>query len=107
MRRDEKERKKEVGNVHGSDFALLDEVKKVRREEHQLSKKDHKCFCYEISQITRRPLELILLKLHEDHLQGKGLNSTNHYKLVHKFIFFLQPMKILDGKAAVHRLGEA
>ena len=44
-----------------------------------------------------------LLKDHEDHIAGKGMNSLNHYNLVHKFILMLQAMKVPDTKAAVEK----
>ena len=40
---------------------------------------------------------------HEDHIAGKGNNSLQHYKLVHKFIPMPQAMKILAAKAAVDK----
>ena len=40
---------------------------------------------------------------HEDQIAGKGENSLQHYNLVHKFILFLQAMKILAAKAAVDK----
>ena len=39
-------------------------------------------------------------KNHEDHIEGKGMNSLNRYILVHLFIPMLQAMKIPDAKAA-------
>ena len=38
---------------------------------------------------------------HEDHIAGKGYNSLQHYKLVHKFIPMPQAMKIPAAKTAV------
>ena len=38
---------------------------------------------------------------HEDHIAGKGVNSLQHYNLVHKFIPLPQAMKIPEAKAAV------
>ena len=40
---------------------------------------------------------------HEDHIAGKGINSLNHYNLVHKFVPMPQAMKIPDAKAAVEK----
>ena len=40
---------------------------------------------------------------HEDHIEGKGENSLQHYNLVHKFIPMPQAMKILAAKAAVDK----
>ena len=39
----------------------------------------------------------------EDHIAGKGINSLNHYNLVHKFVPMPQAMKIPDAKAAVEK----
>ena len=36
-------------------------------------------------------------RYHEDHIAGKGMNSSSHYNQVHKFILFL---KIPDAKVA-------
>ena len=43
---------------------------------------------------------------HEDHIAGKGENSLQHYKLVHKFIPMPQAMKTLAANAAVDRKWE-
>ena len=40
---------------------------------------------------------------HEDHIAGRGDNSLQHYKLVHKFIPMPQAMKIPAAKAAVDK----
>ena len=40
---------------------------------------------------------------HQDHIAGKGDNSSEHYNLVHKFILMPQAMKILAAKAAVDK----
>ena len=40
---------------------------------------------------------------HQDHIAGKGENSLQHYKLVHKFIPMPQAMKIPAAKAAVDK----
>ena len=44
-----------------------------------------------------------LHKDHEEHIAGKGINSLNHYSLVHKFIPKLQAMEIPEAKAAVEK----
>ena len=38
---------------------------------------------------------------HEDHVAGKGMNSSSRYNLAHKFIPMPQAMKIPDAKVAV------
>ena len=48
-------------------------------------------------------MEGTLHKDHEDHIAGKGINSLNHYNLVHKLIPLLKAMKIQDAKAAVDK----
>ena len=40
-------------------------------------------------------------RYHEDHISVKGINSLNHYNLVHKIIPMPQAMKIPNAKAAV------
>ena len=40
---------------------------------------------------------------HEDHIAGKGMNSLNHYNLVHKYIPMPLAMKIPDAQAAVDK----
>ena len=40
---------------------------------------------------------------HEDHIAGKGQNSSQHYNLVHKFIPMPQAVKIPAAKAAVDK----
>ena len=42
-------------------------------------------------------------RYHEDHIAAKGLNSSSHHNLVHKFIPMPQAMKIPDAKAAVEK----
>ena len=46
-------------------------------------------------------LEGTLHKDHEDHTAGEGINSSNHYNLVHKFIPMPKAMKIPDAKGPV------
>ena len=48
-------------------------------------------------------MEPSLPKIHEDHIEGKGYNSMNHYDLAYKFIPLPQAMKIPDAKAAVEK----
>ena len=52
----------------------------------------HACIV-EADESTRKRLEGTLLKDHEDHTAGKGVNSLNHYNLVHKFMPLLKAMK--------------
>ena len=54
----------------------------------------------EADESTRKRLEGTLHEDHEDHIAGKGINSLNHYNLVHKFILMPKAMKIPDAKAA-------
>ena len=48
----------------------------------------------EASESTRLRMEESLPNHHEDHIAGKGNNSLQHYKLVHKFVPMPQAMKI-------------
>ena len=52
---------------------------------------------------TRKRLEGTFHKDHEDYAAGKGVNSLNHYNLVHKFIPMPKGMKIPGSKAAVDK----
>ena len=60
----------------------------------------------EADESTRKSLEGTLHKDHEDHIAGKGMNSLNHYNLVHKFILMPETMKIPDAIAAVEIMGQ-
>ena len=42
-------------------------------------------------------------KPHQDHITAKGMNSTTHCSLLHKFIPMPQALKIPDAKAAVEK----
>ena len=42
-------------------------------------------------------------KPHQDHTAAQGMNSLNHYSLVHKFIPTLQALKVPDAMAAVEK----
>ena len=57
----------------------------------------------EASESTRLRMGESLPNHHEDHIAGKGENSLQHYKLVHKFIPMPQAMKIPAAKAAVDK----
>ena len=48
-------------------------------------------------------LEGVPQRYHEDHIAAKGINSTSHYNLVHKFIPMPQALKSSDAKAAVEK----
>ena len=51
-------------------------------------------------------LEDVPHRYHEDHISAEGINSLNHYNLVHKFIPMPQALNIPDAKAAVGKLWE-
>ena len=57
----------------------------------------------EASESTRVRMEESLPNYHEDHIEGRGDNSLQHYNLVHKFILISQAMKIPSAKAAVDK----
>ena len=52
----------------------------------------HACIV-EADESTRKRLEGTPHKDHEDYIAGKGINSLNHYNLVHKFILMPKAMK--------------
>ena len=51
-------------------------------------------------------MESALQRGHEDHIAAEGVNSMNHYNLVHKFIPIQTAMKIPDARAAVEKKGQ-
>ena len=51
----------------------------------------------------RLKLEGVPHGYHEDHVAGRGMNSSSHYNLVNKFILMPQAMKIPDAKAALEK----
>ena len=55
----------------------------------------------EADKSLRIRMEGALHKDHEDHIAWKGINSLNHYNLVHEFVPMPKAMKIPDAKAAV------
>ena len=57
----------------------------------------------EPDQSTRMRIGNSIPNHHEDHVAGKGENSSQHYNLVHKFILMPQAMKIPAAKAAVDK----
>ena len=57
----------------------------------------------EAHESTRPRMESVMKKNREDHIAGKGQNSTLQHNLVHKFIPMPQVMKIPDAKAAVDK----
>ena len=57
----------------------------------------------EAGESTRLRMGESLPNHHEDHIAGKGDNSLQHYKLVHKFISMPQAMKIPAAKAAADK----
>ena len=66
-------------------------------------KTKHSCIA-EADESSRIRMEGSQSKNHEDHISEKGVNSLNHYNLVHKFIPMLEAMKILEAKAAVENM---
>ena len=67
-----------------------------------ICKTKHACIV-EADESTRKRMEGTLRKDHEDHIAGKGINSLNHYNLVHKFVLMPQAMTIPEAKAAVDK----
>ena len=56
-----------------------------------------------VNQSTRMRMGNSVPNYHEVHIAGKGINSVQHYNLVHKFILIHQAMKIPAAKAAVDK----
>ena len=72
------------------------------REESTGTQTKHACIV-EADESTRKRLEGTLHKDQEEHIAGRGINSLNHYNLVHKFIPMPQAMNIPDANAAVDK----
>ena len=69
------------------------------------SKTKYACIV-EAEESTRIRLEGVPCRYHEDHIAGKGINSLNHYNLVHKFVPVPQGMKIPHARAVVENNGK-
>ena len=54
----------------------------------------------EADESTRMRMGNSVPNYHEDHVAGKGDNSSQHYNLVHKFIPMPQSMKIPAAKSS-------
>ena len=70
------------------------------------TRKTNYAWIVEADESTRKRMEGFLHEDHEDFIAGRGINSLNHYNLVHKFIPLPQAMKIQDAKAAVEKNGK-
>ena len=57
----------------------------------------------EADESMRIRFEGVQHRYHEGHMSAKGINSLNHYNLVHKFFPMPQALKIPDAKAAVEK----
>ena len=53
----------------------------------------------EADECMRIRMEAAPHRCHEDHIAGKGMNSSSRCNLVHKFILVLQAIRITDAKA--------
>ena len=83
-----------IGNTNGSSHALQDMQEKQAlgetRTEHGVTRgktndfKSKFACILEASESTRLRMEESLPNYHEDHLEGKGDNSLQHYNVVHK-----------------------
>ena len=60
-------------------------------------------YILEADQSTRLRMGNSVPNFHEDHIAGKGENSSQHYNLVHKFIPMPQAKQIPAAKAAVDK----
>ena len=57
----------------------------------------------EADESTRMRMGNSIPSNHEDHIEGKGENSLQHFNLVHKFVPMPQAMKIRAAEAAVDK----
>ena len=57
----------------------------------------------DVDECTRPRMEGAGHKPHQEYINAKGMNSTTHYSLVHKFIPVPQARKIPDAKAAAEK----
>ena len=105
MKNSRKNARNKTGSSDASCNALQDQGRKVQGNmSHSLILPGQKHACIvEADESTRKRLEGTLLKDHEDHTAGKGVNSLNHYNLVHKFMPLLKAMKTPDAKAVVEK----
>ena len=95
-----------VGSSYASSNALQDQVNyKETCRTPDAPKTQYACIV-EGEESTRKRLEGTLHKYHEDHIAGKGINSLNHYHLVHQFILVPKEVKIPDATAAVETAWE-
>ena len=78
------------------------EVKSSGETHRNIVKRKTKYACVVNADESTRPrLEGTIHKHHQNHIAEKGMNSLNHYSVVHKFIPMPQAMKIPDAKAVV------
>ena len=112
LKKPSKKRKEKVGSSNEGGNVVqkkkqrsspwLQESEAKSGESNKIPKTMHACIV-EAHESTRKRLESCLPKGHEDHIAGKGYNSTTRDNLVHKFIPMPQAMKIPDAKAAVDK----
>ena len=81
-------------------------MKRIVEVVHPTKLKTRLACVLEADESTRMCMEESLPNHHEDHVAGKGDNSLQHYKLVHKFLPMPQAMKIPAAKAAVEKNGK-
>ena len=80
--------------------------KKIKKGETRSKTNDikSKLVCIlEASESTRLRMGNSIPNHHENHIAGKGVNSLQHYNLVHKFIPVPQALKIPAAEAAVDK----
>ena len=72
---------------------------KIQREKYRVTcrvekdcKTKYACIV-EADESTRKRMEGSPHKNHEDQIAGKGINSLNHYNIVHEFIPMPEAMK--------------
>ena len=88
-------------------FFFFEKIKSSGETCRNIGKHKTKCACIvDADESMRMGLEGVPCRYHEDHIAAKGINSLNHFNLVHKFIPMPQALKIPDAKAAVENESE-
>ena len=87
-------------------LCLVKKSKSTKYRESCRIKDEHKskltCIL-EADESNRLRVEGVTPGTHEDHVAAKGIQSLQHYNLIHKTLLFPQEMKIPEAKAAVDK----
>ena len=99
-------RSKKVGSTDDSSDALQNTKKKQWEDPPQYWETQDKICLYcwwRRKHETKARRSSTQISPNQDRITEKGMNSMNHYSLVHKFIPMPQAMKLPDAKAAVEK----